>query len=185
MFAQAGEAVRKDASKILLGSKPKIVIAAGESQSAFRLTTYVDAIAPRAHVFDYYLINSRSAGSAALSQAPQANISTLAVVRIRADLKIPVLTFLTETDVLGPLDYYPARQPDSRYFRLWEVAGAAHADTYLVTEATNDNTSWASDVEQFASLRSPPSSVTIGTFSVSCGAPFNAGLRRHYRCDAR
>ena len=90
-----------------------------------------------------------------------------------------MLTFLTETDVIGPLDYFPARQPDSNYFRLWEVAGAAHGDTYLVTEATDDNTGWASDVEQFASMTSPPSSVAIGTFSLSCTVPFNAG-EQHY-----
>ena len=62
IFSQAGEAVHKDAAKILPGLEPHLVIAAGESQSAFRLTTYVDAIAPLVNVFDSYLINSRSGG---------------------------------------------------------------------------------------------------------------------------
>jgi Alpha/beta hydrolase domain len=180
MFSQAGMAVRTDTSTILRGLHPTTVIAAGESQSAIRMTTYVDAIAPLVNVFDSYLINSRTAGSAELSQAPQADIPTPPVVRIRTDLKVPVLTFLTETDVVGPLDYFPATQPNTNSFSLWEVAGTSHADTYLVTQAVNDNTSWASDFDQFASMTSPPSSVTIPpTFTLSCTVPFNAG-EQHY-----
>jgi hypothetical protein len=34
----------------------------------------------------------------------------------------------TETDVLGLLGYLAARQPDGDRLRVWEVAGAAHAD---------------------------------------------------------
>ena len=130
MFSQAGMAVRTEASILLPGLHPTMVIAAGESQSAFYLTTYVDAVAPLVNVFDSYLIDSRSAGSAPLSQAPQAVINTPSVVFIRTDQKVPVLTFLTETDVLGILDFYPATQPDSRYFSLWETAGTADGDTY-------------------------------------------------------
>ena len=38
----------------------------------------------------------------------------------------------TETDVASILNSYAARQPDSDRFRLWEVAGTAHADLHLV-----------------------------------------------------
>jgi hypothetical protein len=38
----------------------------------------------------------------------------------------------TETDMVGVIGYYPARQPDAERLRLWEVAGTAHADAYLV-----------------------------------------------------
>jgi hypothetical protein len=38
----------------------------------------------------------------------------------------------TETDVASILSSYAARQPDSDTFRLWEVAGTAHADAHLV-----------------------------------------------------
>jgi hypothetical protein len=155
------------------------VIAAGESQSAFRLTTYVNAIARLVNVFDSYLINSRSAGSAALSQAPQADIPTPAVVFIRDDASTPVLTFQTETDVVGPLNYFPARQADSKSFRLWEVAGTSHADAYLVKLFPDDDTSWASDLQQFASMTAPPSSITLGTFSLTCPVAFNTG-EQHY-----
>ena len=41
----------------------------------------------------------------------------------------------TETDVLGVLGYYPARQPDNPHLRLWEVAGTAHADKFQVGAA--------------------------------------------------
>jgi hypothetical protein len=179
IFSQAGQALRAQASTLLPGLRAKRFIAAGESQSAFRLTTYVNAIAPLVNVFDSYLINSRSGTGAALSQAPQAAIPAPAVVLIRDDSAFPVLTFQTETDVAGPLNYLPARQPDSSMFRLWEVAGTAHADAYLVKHFPDDNGSWASDMVQFAAMTAPPSSITIGTFSLSCPVAFNTG-QQHY-----
>jgi hypothetical protein len=177
IFSQAGQAVR-EVPAVLQGLQPSIVVAEGESQSAFRLTTYVNAIAPLVNVFDSYLINSRSASAAPLSQAPQADVPAPAVVRQR-DLGLPVLTFQTETDVAGPLDYLPARQADSANFRLWEAAGTSHADTYLLAQSFNDNGSWGSDLQQFASLTGPPSSVSVSGFSLTCPVPFNAGPQ-HY-----
>jgi hypothetical protein len=47
---------------------------------------------------------------------------------------VPVIMVETETDLLGALRYLPARQPDSDYVRLWEVAGTAHADRYTIGE---------------------------------------------------
>ena len=47
----------------------------------------------------------------------------------RDDLRVPVLCFEAETDLMA-LGYLPARQPDNDQFRLWEVAGTAHADVY-------------------------------------------------------
>ncbi len=38
----------------------------------------------------------------------------------------------TESDVLGLLGYFPARQDDDEHLRLWEVAGTAHADKFQV-----------------------------------------------------
>lgn len=75
----------------------------------------------------------------------------------RDDSAFPVLTFQTETDVAGPLNYLPARQPDSTMFRLWEVAGTAHADAYLVKHFPDDNGSWASDLVQVAAMTAPRS----------------------------
>jgi hypothetical protein len=52
-------------------------------------------------------------------------------VQIRTDIAVPVLMMITETDeAFG--QYYRARQPDTRDVRLWDVAGASHADSYIV-----------------------------------------------------
>ena len=73
MFSQAGQAIRQPS-----GSEParrshiERVIAAGESQSAFRMVTYIDAVHPLAGVYDGFLVHSRGAsGPAELSEAPQ------------------------------------------------------------------------------------------------------------------
>jgi hypothetical protein len=51
------------------------------------------------------------------------------VARIRTDLTVPVFTFETEYDVsVGK--YADAQQPNSKYFRLWELAGTSHEDSY-------------------------------------------------------
>ena len=56
-----------------MGLKPKRLLALGESQSAFRLVTYIDALQPQVEgIYDGYFVYSRFASAAALSQAPQA-----------------------------------------------------------------------------------------------------------------
>jgi len=42
------------------------------------------------------------------------------------------MVFETETDVGPVLRYATARQADNRRLRIWEVAGTAHADAYLL-----------------------------------------------------
>jgi Alpha/beta hydrolase domain len=49
-------------------------------------------------------------------------------VRIRADNRRPVLILEREGDIVPPLSFGLARQPDSDWLRLWETAGTAHAD---------------------------------------------------------
>lgn len=138
IYSQAGAALRAPNGPDPLGGlNIRKLIAAGESQSAFRMTTYVNAIDPVARVFDGFFIHSRGGGSAPLSQDPQQQIRTPDVVRIRTDVRVPVMTFQTETDVIG-LESYPDRQPDSRNFRLWETAGTAHADTYTLNVGFSD-----------------------------------------------
>ena len=114
-------------------------IAVGESQSAFALTTYVNAVQPLTGCFDAFLVHSR--GSAAmplgepgtaidLDQARQSE-----AVRIREDVAVPVIVLETETDVLSHrLHYWRARQPDAEHLRVWEVAGTAHADKWQIAE---------------------------------------------------
>jgi hypothetical protein len=138
MYSQAGQAIRHPTDVDPLGGlTPVHVIAVGESQSAFRFVTYINAVHPVAQVYEGFLVHSRGAGGAPLSQDPQPAIEVADTVRIRRDLTVPVLTFETETDLFG-LGYFPDRQPDSARFRLWEVAGTAHADTYTLVVGASD-----------------------------------------------
>jgi hypothetical protein len=178
IFAQAGQAVRDSAAKVLGGLHPRRVLAEGESQSAFRLTTYIDAIQPLTHVYDGFLVHSRGGGSAPLSQAPQADVPTPPVVLFRPDLRAPVLAVETETDLMV-LGYLPDQQADSTGFRLWEVAGTAHADDYISNLGAGDDGSGAAGRAEFDSMLSPPA----GTPGFTCGTPINTG-EGHYVVDA-
>ncbi len=110
---------------------PKRLLAVGESQSALYLTTYIDAIQPLYHVFDGFLVHSRAGGAVGIPGASPSG-SFGGGVHIRTDIGVPVLMMITETDeTFG--GYYQARQPDTRFIRLWDVAGASHADSYIVT----------------------------------------------------
>jgi hypothetical protein len=130
IFSQAGRAVRGDGDVAPLGDlEVKRLLAVGESRSAYRMVTYVDAVHPLAKVYDGFLVHSRAGGATSLSEAPLADIPAPFPTRIRTDLREPVLVFNTETDV-GPIGAAAARQPDTKHIRLWEVAGTAHADAY-------------------------------------------------------
>jgi hypothetical protein len=128
MFSQVAQAVRAPSGPNPLGIlRPKRVIAVGESQSAFRLVNYINAIHPIAHVYDGFFIHSR--GGMSVPVTPP-DLTVPGTAGIRADVDVPVLTFQTETD-LTVLQYLSARQQeDSKHFRLWEVAGTAHYDMY-------------------------------------------------------
>jgi hypothetical protein len=84
-------------------------------------------------LFDGYFVHSRGAGAAGLDGLRSASFVT-GPFRIRPDVDVPVLVFETETDV-GLLRFGLARQPDTDRVRIWEVAGTAHADAYLVSGA--------------------------------------------------
>jgi hypothetical protein len=138
MFSQAGQAILSPLGVDPLdGLVPERLIAIGESQSAGRLLTYVNAIDPLVQIYDGFLIHSRYSSSAPLSQSPQPNINAPGIVRVRDDISVPVMIFMTETD-LFTLGGLPDRQPDGPLFRLWEVAGTAHSDTYGLMVGSND-----------------------------------------------
>jgi hypothetical protein len=167
IYSQAGQAVRS-ATGPLKDLKIKKVIGIGESQSAFRLVNYVNGIHPITHVYDGYLIHSRGSISVGgLSQAPQPNVPTPGDAVIRADIDVPVLTFESESD-LTFLGYAAARQDDAQNFRLWEVAGTAHADSYQTSTGNTDLGDSSSIVEIVA-----PTSVVPGI--IECGSPINSG----------
>jgi hypothetical protein len=113
-------------------------LAIGESQSAFALTTFVNVVQPQVPVFDGFLIHSRGGAAMPLGE-PGTGVDPrdyrgAAPTPIRDDAEVPVLMVETETDLVGLLSYLPARQPDSAYVRLWEVAGTAHADRFQIGE---------------------------------------------------
>jgi hypothetical protein len=137
IYTQVGRLLR--GAGLLGPLAPERGLAVGESQSAFLLTTYANGIQPIAGEYDGFLIHSRGGGAAPLGEAG-AGIELLDAilgepVHIRDDLAVPVLVLETETDVLFLLGYQEARQPDGDRFRAWEVAGAAHADLYLLGAA--------------------------------------------------
>jgi hypothetical protein len=133
LFSQVGAALRLGRHPPALGPlRPTSMVAMGESQSAFFLTTYVNAVHHDSEVYDGFLVHSRGGDAASPSGIPRGDPAVPGGVRIRTDVRVPVLTLETETD-LGPrLDYARARQPDTERIRTWEVAGTAHADAYLV-----------------------------------------------------
>jgi hypothetical protein len=131
IFTQIARSVREPGAVDPLGGlKPKHVLALGESQSAFELTTYINAIQPVTHVFDGFFVHSRGGGAAALEGGNAARGGTSGGVHIRTDTSVPVLMFETETDE-AYLGYFNARQPDTDKIRLWDVTGGAHADSWI------------------------------------------------------
>jgi hypothetical protein len=178
MYSQAGRAIRDDAPLVLSGLRPERVLAAGESQSAARLVTYLDAIAPTAHVYDGYLVHSRFAGGAPLSQSPQTPVNAPSPLEIRSDLRTPVFVFETETDVAG--SNLGDRQPDTRTFRLWEVAGTSHYDYYGLVIGPEDIGDGQGAVADLAAMQDPPTVIPPG---FSCDVPLNTG-GAHWALDA-
>ncbi len=83
---------------------------------------------PLSPAFDGFLVHSRGAGAAPLSGAGIDPAAVTAGVRIRADNRTPVLILESEGDIVPPLAFGLARQPDSGWLRLRETAGTAHAD---------------------------------------------------------
>ena len=135
IYTQAGRAVQAPSELAPLGrltGRIRRLIAIGESQSAGRMVTYVNAVHPLAQVYDAFLIHSRSGGAAPLAQDAENRPTVRAPTpaRIRADLGAPVFQVQAEGDVPR---FVAARQPDTDRLRTWELAGTAHADRYLLT----------------------------------------------------
>ena len=173
MFSQIGALVWNESSTLLGGLVPERVIAAGESQSAFRLTSYINALAPVHDVFSGYLVHSRGARGADLLTEPRPAVPGPQVARIRA-IERPVLVFSAETDIVGQgLGYRRAEQPETDFFRSWEVAGTAHADAYSLGIGETDIGDGAGDDALFSAMLDAPTAVYFGI--ITCEKPINAG----------
>jgi hypothetical protein len=139
------------------GLKFKNLIAIGDSQSAFFLTTYIDGVQPLVKLYDGFLVQSRGASAAPLSEVPL--IEAPEPTFFRTD-QVPILVFITETDLLV-LGYFFDRQPDAPMFRDWEVAGESHADKFSLQTAATD------------------SGIPLSSIIGSCVLPINDGPGRY------
>jgi Alpha/beta hydrolase domain len=183
IYSQAGRAVRGAAGAAVLGPLvAKRLLATGDSQSAAFLTTYVDAIDPSAKVYDGYLIHSRFADAASIEGTSrfEGPSDMPATVKLRADLRVPVITVITETDLLGSdlagfhLDGFSSVvQADTNRLRTWEIAGAAHVDTYVLGAAAID--SGSAPVAQLAAAYAP-----TDTVGVKLAKRVNSAPQHHY-----
>lgn len=137
IYTQVARAVRAG-DEAFGGTAPEVVLAAGESQSAIALSSYYNGVQPLTLAFDGFFIHSRAyAGLPFVEPGKYADLAGAMVtapepVLLRDDLDEPVLELQAEGDVIGILNSYVVRQPDSDTFRLWEVAGTAHADAHLL-----------------------------------------------------
>jgi len=186
IFSQVGALLRSPSAAALGVTGMKRLIALGESQSAFFLVTYINAIDPEAQVFDGFFVHGRGASGVSLEGAwasgGQLDEEVGAVLRavperIRDDTRVPVLVLQSETDVVVLGGGAPA-QPDGDHLRLWEMAGASHFDTYLVFAAAQDDGRLAPAA--FAELMKPTTSVMFATTD----SPINAGPQQHYIAQA-
>lgn len=133
IFSQVGRLIRNGA---IDDFTPEVILAVGESQSAAFLTTYANDVDPLAAVYDGFLVHSRFGNAAPLDGANMFDEGAAAAkaVPFRADLRVPVLTVITETDLVGGfrVGYHAARQADNERLRAWEIPGTAHADNYTI-----------------------------------------------------
>jgi len=182
MFSQAGRAVKE--GHVLGPLKPRRVIATGVSQSAVFLTTYIDAVDPLARVYDGFFVHSRFGGAPApdsASAAGRADARTPPAVRMPLNLRVPVMTVISETDLIGGSflsGFWAARQPDNAKLRVWEVPGAAHVDNYMFLIGGLDD--GAQPVGKIAPLWKPTDTV-IGS---KMAHPVNAAPQHHYVAQA-
>lgn len=151
MYTQIGRALR--ANEGALGElEPERLLADGESQSAFALTTYANEIQPETRAFDGFLIHSRGVSGLGSGEPGEALDIAGAISKepetIRTDLDAPVMIVESETDLFSVINYLPARQDDTDSIRVWEIAGTAHADTKVLGPAAD---------------------------SIDCGVPINDG----------
>ena len=189
IFSQVGALLRVPGDENPLGGLvAEQLIAAGESQSASCLVTYINAIDPHARLFDAFFVHGRPGVGVSIDgvfipaargggiEATRLAISSRGE-RIRADVRVPVLVLQSETDVIllgGGL----AEQPDDEHVRVWEMAGAAHADTYTVSAGRHDDGTLSPG--RLAELLRPTSKLMIG----NTDTPINAGPQQHYVAQA-
>lgn len=185
IYSQTGGLLKgRQVSKLLGPLQVKRVIAMGESQSAFFLGAYVNAVDPLARVYDGIVIHSRSGivasldGSSIIGAPPE---RMREAVRLRSDLRVPVMEVITETDLMGlagSIGFHAARQPDTNRLRIWEISGTAHADNYLFAVGAID--SGSIPIEQLAAAWAPMHVLR----GMQLEKPMNNAPQHHYVTEA-
>ena len=109
---RVGERTPAGSTDFLGGLEARMLLATGHSQSASRLATYLNNVHPLDPVYDGFMVHGGGG-------------------RIRDDQPVRVFKVMAETDM-------PRRaadpQPDTDYFRQWEVAGSSHVDEVFELE---------------------------------------------------
>ncbi|MEX1006748.1 MAG: alpha/beta hydrolase domain-containing protein [Acidimicrobiia bacterium] len=176
IYTQAGAVARGVPGTALAELPVERVIAIGESQSAMRLTAYVNVVDAIAQEYDGFFVHARGRSGSPLDASGPMRDPSAPPEPFREGLRVPVLCFEAETDLIG-LGYYPARQPDNDKFRLWEVAGTSHADVYTFIAGFVD--SGALPITELAALWAP----TTSPMGFELDQPINTGPQ-HYVLQA-
>jgi hypothetical protein len=126
------------------------------------LVGYINRVDRTDQMYDGFLVHGRGARSEADPiQSP----------------RVPTITVQSETDVIG-MQGHRARCADDDTARLWEIAGAAHFDSWgLVVSGQDDGTL---PIEQLAALGAAIASPLGG----SSAEPINSGPQQHYVLQA-
>lgn len=128
ILSQLGQLVRQPGNALLAKLPVQQVLAAGYSQSAVFLTTYLNAVQPVDKVFDGFFLQGRAVLGSAISSDQFLHFNP----GIRKDLSVPVFVLQTEGEAV--LSWPLSRLPDTDKVRYWEVAGAAHIDRFMTDE---------------------------------------------------
>jgi Alpha/beta hydrolase domain len=163
VFTQAAEAVANQSATLLPGLTPTQLIGTGDSQSAFRVDTYVNAFQPITHAFTGFIAVGRAVTAAPLGNGLIALSPFPAHIR-KVNNTTPFIQLNTQGDIVD-LDAAAARQPDNEYLRTWEVPGAAHIDAH---EATYEIETIAREAPTL-----PVPSCTFGTPISGSGTPLD------------
>ncbi|EHK18245.1 uncharacterized protein TRIVIDRAFT_67441 [Trichoderma virens Gv29-8] len=105
-------------AKVLGGLSPDIVVAVGGSQSGSRVLAYTNGIQPLTNVFDAtmpYYLPDKQPPSLLITHPLQSKPRRFRPCELEASYTI----------------LFGTRQPDTAYFRYWEVAGASHVNVPL------------------------------------------------------
>ena len=173
IFSQAGEAVRDPSGPSPLGDlKVKRVIAAGESQSAFRLVDYIDAIHPLAHVYDGFLVHSRVAISAPLSKRRSRRSAPATADHPRRPRRAGA--HLRDRERRHSSATSPTVRPTRDTSVLWEVAGTSHYDYYGLVIGPDDIGNGEGAAKNLTAMQNPPTKIP-GIVSFTCAKPINTG----------